>query len=190
MTSKPFSRRAFLRISGAAGAAAALAACAAPAQPTTAPAAKEEPAAQAPAAEAKLSTQLSYPVKFSYLRPVWGPATHQKGADYELELFKRANVEIESQIVPVFDYETKFPVLVAGGSMADVMWHAGPSWGPAYDFIQQGAFLPLNDLLDKYPDVKAAISDGLWDMVRSPDGKNYFFHITDLQPGLDFDRGP
>ncbi|MCS7071398.1 MAG: twin-arginine translocation signal domain-containing protein, partial [Anaerolinea sp.] len=119
MTSKPFSRRAFLRISGAAGAAAALAACASPAQPTTAPAANEKPAAEtpaaeapAPAAEAKLSTQLPYPVKFSYLRPVWGPATHQKGAAYELELFKRANVEIESQIVPVFDYETKFPVLV------------------------------------------------------------------------------
>ena len=76
-----------------------------------------------------------------------------------------------------FDYETKFPVLVAGGTMADVMWHAGPSWGPAYDLIQQGAFLPLDDLLAKYPDVKAAIGDSLWDMVKSPDGKHYFFQV-------------
>jgi len=175
-------RRNFLRITGAAGAAAALAACAAPAVAPKAeepkaeePKAEEPKKEEAPAAEAKLSTQLDTPVKFSYLRPVWGPATHQAGADYEKELFKRANVEIESQIVPVFDYEAKFPVLVAGGNMADVMWHAGPSWGPAYDLIQQGAFLPLDDLLAKYPDVKAAISDSLWDMTKSPDGKNYFF---------------
>ena len=188
------SRRSFLRVFGATSATAVLAACtgavpttaptAAPAvEATTAPAAEATtaPAAEAttaPAesgAEAKLSTQLSSPVKFSYLRPVWGPATHQKGAAYEMELFKRANVEIESQIVPVFDYETKFPVLVAGGNMADVMWHAGPAWGPAYDLIQQGAFLPLDEHLDKYPDVKAAISDSLWDMVKSPDGNHYFF---------------
>ena len=179
MKSNKLTRRSFLRVTGVAGTAAALAACAAPAaRPAEKPAeqpAEEKPAAEQPAAEAKLSTQLSAPVKFSYLRPVWGPATHQKGADYEMELFKRANVEIESQIVPVFDYEAKFPVLVAGGNMADVMWHAGPSWGPAYDLIQQGAFLPLNDLLDKYPDVKSAISDSLWDMTKSPDGKNYFF---------------
>jgi hypothetical protein len=178
MQSKRLTRRNFLRISGAAGAAAALAACAAPAAAPKAEApAAEAPKAEeaAPAAEAKLSTQLSAPVKFSYLRPVWGPATHQKGADYELELFKRANVEIESQIIPVFDYDTKHAVQVAGGSQPDVMWLSSPTYGPDYDMIQQGAFLALDDLLAKYPDVKGAIADGLWDMLASPDGKHYFF---------------
>ncbi len=121
-------RRNFLRITGAAGAAAALAACAAPAAaPKAAEAPAEEPKKEeAPAAEAKLSTQLSAPVKFSYLRPVWGPATHQKGSAYELEYFKRANVEIESQIIAVFDYDTKHAVQVAGGSQPDVMWLCQP----------------------------------------------------------------
>ncbi len=41
--------------------------------------------------------------------------------------------------------------------------------------IQQGGFLAMDDLLAKYPDVKGAISDGLWDMLASPDGKHYFF---------------
>jgi putative aldouronate transport system substrate-binding protein len=125
--------------------------------------------------EAMLSTELSKPVKFTYLRPVWNPPTYQKGNDFEKELFKRANVEIEAQIVPVMDYEAKFPTLIAGGSKADVMWHAGPGWGVAYDVIQQGAFLPLDDLLEKYPAVKAAIPDATWDLVKSPDGKHYFF---------------
>jgi hypothetical protein len=181
-------RRAFLRVAGATGAAALLAACTQPAAPTSAPAATAAPAdtsapaattasdaTKAPAAEAKMSTQADHVIKFSYFRPVWGPATHQKGSAYEQELFKRANVEIESQIIPVFDIEAKFPVLVAGGTIADVMWSAGPNWGPAHDMIEQGAFLPLDDLLAKYPDVKNAISDGVWEMVKSPDGKHYFF---------------
>ena len=74
-----------------------------------------------------LSTELESPVRFSYLRPVWGPATYEKGSDFEKELFSRANVEIAAEIIPVFDYEVKIPVLVAGGTLKDVMWHAGPA---------------------------------------------------------------
>lgn len=192
MKSEPLSRRAFLRVAGATGATALLAACVQPAAPTSPPAATQAPAAteaaaetKAPAAEAKMSSQADHVIQFSYFRPVWGPATHQKGSAYELELFKQANVQIESQIVPVFDIEAKFPVLVAGGTFADMMWYGGPNWGPGFDLIQQGAFLPLDDLLDKYPDVKNAVSDGLWDMVKSPDGKHYFFPNS-LSPWVPF----
>lgn len=125
------------------------------------------------------------PFKFSYLRPVWMPATHEKGSAYELELFRRANVEIESQTVPVIDYEAKFPVMIAGGTYADVMWHAGPSWGTAHDLIEQGAFLPLNEYLDKYPAVRDAIGETLWTLTRSPDGNNYFFP-SPLAPYVPF----
>lgn len=115
------------------------------------------------------------PLKFSYLRPVFLPPTHQKGSAYEQELFRRANVEIESQTVPAVDYVTKLPTLIAGGTMADVMWVLAPNWGPAHDLIEQGAFLPLNEYLGKYPAVRDAIGDALWNVTRSEDGKNYFF---------------
>ncbi len=197
MSSK-VSRRVFMRLVGTTGAAAALTACApttvAPAAaPTTAPVAADAPAAttapaatvapvvtKAPAATiaAKnplLSTGLDHVSKFSYLRPVWGPATHQKGADFEKFLFKTANAEIDSIIIPVVDIEAKLPVMVAGGTMPDVMWHAGPTWGPAKDWIDQGAFIPMDDYLAKYPGVKNAISDDVWNTIASPDGKHYFF---------------
>lgn len=204
MSDKNLSRRDFLKLSLISAGATLLASCtqkapepatSVPTQPaaekeeatkapeaTEAPEATKEPEATkppeptaAPAGEPMLSTELDSPVKFSYLRPVWGPATHQKGSDYELELFKRANVEIESQIVPVFDYEVKFPVLAAGGTLADLSWHAGPNWGPAHDLIEQGAFLPLDPYLEKYPAVRDAVGDTLWTLTRSPDGHNYFF---------------
>lgn len=186
--SQEITRRRFLGLlAGAAASSVVLAACK-PA-PAATPVPAEKAPTKAPKAEEPKATEpepkAEEPFKFSYLRPVWGPATHQKGSAYELELFKRANVEIESQIVPVFDYETKFPVLAAGGNLADVSWHAGPAWGPAYDLIEQGAFAPLNDYLDKYPAVKEAIGDTLWTLTRSPDGNNYFFPMP-LAPFVPF----
>ncbi len=124
-------------------------------------------------------------IEFSYLRPVWGPATYERGSDFEQMMFEKANVNIDVRIVPVFDYEAVFPTMIAGGTMADVMWHAGPQWGVASELIEQGAFLPLNDYLDRYPEVRAAVADGTWDLTRSPDGNNYFFPMP-LSPFVPF----
>ena len=179
------SRRDFLKLSMTAFGAAVLASCAPTPTPQPPEVEAKPTAPAAPTAEPMLSTDLEQPVKFSYLRPVWGPATHEKGAAYELDLFERANVEIESQIVPVFDYEVKLPVLAAGGNLADVSWHAGPAWGPAHDLIEQGAFLPLDDYLVKYPAVREALGDALWTLTRSPDGHNYFFPMP-LAPYVPF----
>jgi len=185
-----FSRRDFLRLSLTAASAAALAACTKPAPPETeAPPPDDEKPADTPApapAEPKLSTQLDQPVEFTYLRPVWGPATYEKGgSEFEKELESRANASIESQIVPVFDYETKFPVLAAGGQIADVSWHAGPAWGPAKDLIEQGAFLALDDYFEEYPAVADALGATLLTLTRSPDGHNYFFPMP-LAPYVPF----
>lgn len=191
--SKKLDRRSFLRLSALTAGAAAIAACA----PTTAPApaATATPAPEgeeapttmpAEAGEPMLSTELDEPVEFSYLRPVWGPATYERGgSEYEKELESRANVDIEAQIVPVFDYETKFPVLAAGGNIADVSWHAGPAWGTAHDLIEQGAFIALDPYLEKYPAVREAVGETLWTLTRSPDGHNYFFPMP-LAPYVPF----
>jgi len=125
--------------------------------------------------EPMLSTELDEPVKFSYLRPVWGPPTYEKGNDYEKMLFEAANVEIDASIIPVADFDSKLPVLIAGGTDIDVIWNAGPANSAMREIYDQGAFLALDDLLEKYPDVKAAVADGVWDLTASSDGKHYFF---------------
>jgi putative aldouronate transport system substrate-binding protein len=133
-----------------------------------------------------LSAQTKDAFRFTYLRPVWGPATHEKGAAYEKVLFEKANVVIDSMIVPVVDYEAKFLTIVAGGNLPDVMWHSGPSsMGINYDLTTQGTFLALDDYLKKYPAVKGAVSDGLWDTVKGLDGKQYFFP-SPLSPWTPF----
>ncbi|MBO7742840.1 extracellular solute-binding protein [Paenibacillus sp. MWE-103] len=114
------------------------------------------------------------PLKFSYVRPTWGPATYTKGGAYEKELFKRANVDIDVRIIPVVDYDATIKTTAASGDMPDAIW----GWGPVdpfwKDLQDQGAFVKLNDYLDKYPAVKAAVPDGIWDKMADDKGDIYF----------------
>ncbi|MFF2480326.1 extracellular solute-binding protein [Paenibacillus sp. NPDC058071] len=125
------------------------------------------------------------PTKFSYLRPIWGPATYQKGGAFEKELFEKANVEINVQIVPVSDYDTKIKTIVASGSIPDVMWGSGPADAFFRETQEQGAFLPINEYLDKYPKVKEAVPQKLWDMLTDKEGNIYFLPNT-LNPHVAF----
>ena len=115
------------------------------------------------------------PIAFSYLRPVWSNPTYEKGNEYEQMFSKIANVEISANIIPVADFNSKVIVMIAGGTDIDVIWNMGPGNPSIYDIIDQGAFLPLNDLLEKYPSTKDAIYDATWDRLVSPDGNYYFF---------------
>ncbi|WP_274362893.1 extracellular solute-binding protein [Paenibacillus thermotolerans] len=143
-------------VAGCAGSAANNAAEPASSDPKEAPAAAAEPA------------------KFSYLRPVWGPATYQKGGPYEKELFKQGNVEIEAQIIPVKEYNPKVNAILASGDLPDVLWGSGPTNSVFLEAQQQGAFLKINDYLDKYPAIKEALPQYLWDMVTDENGDIYF----------------
>ncbi|NLG24185.1 MAG: extracellular solute-binding protein, partial [Clostridiales bacterium] len=121
------------------------------------------------------STEMDQPVKFSYLRPVWSAPTYEKGNDYEKMLFEAGNVEIDASIIAVADFDAKLPVLIAGGTDIDVMWNMGANNAVMRDIIGQGAFLALDDLLAKYPDVRDAVYPATWDLLTSDDGKHYFF---------------
>ena len=125
--------------------------------------------------EPMLSTEMDEPVRFSYLRPVWNEPTYEKGNDYEKMLFEAANVEIEASIIPVADFDSKLPIMLAGGTDVDVIWNPGPSNSAMKEIYDQGAFLALDDLLEKYPAVKEAVDQGVWDLTASADGKHYFF---------------
>lgn len=113
-------------------------------------------------------------IKFSYLRPTWGPATYTKGGAYEQEMSKLANVQIDVQIIPVIDFDAKINTILAGGDLPDVLWANGPLLERDRDLQEQGAFLPINKYLDQYPAIKAAVPVGIWDKMKDKDGNIYF----------------
>lgn len=114
-------------------------------------------------------------LSFTYLRPVWGPATFVAGGEYEQALFDYANIEVEVQIIPVIEYDAKVKTVVAGGTLPDVMWAAGPADPFWRDLENQGAFKSIDELLESHPNIKNNVSETVWNQMRNPDdGKIYF----------------
>jgi ABC-type glycerol-3-phosphate transport system substrate-binding protein len=113
-------------------------------------------------------------VSFSYLRPTWGPATFTKDGPFQQQLEELGKARIEVQIIPVIDFDTKINTILASGEIPDVIWGSGPSsqiWKDAQD---QGAFTPINDYLEQFPAVKAAVPQPFWDLLANDDGDIFF----------------
>lgn len=95
------------------------------------------------------------------------PPSQGRGLDMIKEKFQ---ANIKSQFIPVADYGDKASVLIASGDVPDVL-----SWGGIEStfikYARQGAFLPLDDYIDKYESLKA-VPKHVWDQLRV-DGKIY-----------------
>ena len=142
---------------------------------TTAAATEAEAKAGATAAGGSVKARGGDPISFTYMRPVWNPPTYEKGNAFEKILFEVGNVNIDVSIVPVADYDSIIPTRLAAGLEADIIWSGGPTNSALREAFNSGIFMPLNDLLGKYPAVKSVNTDAVWGMNTSSDGKNYFF---------------
>ncbi|KPV55728.1 ABC transporter substrate-binding protein [Paenibacillus sp. A3] len=78
------------------------------------------------------------------------PPTGGKGLEMINEKF---NVDFKPQFVVRSDYDQKLSAVVASGEIPDIVVMEGPD-SNFYKWAKQGAFLPVNDLLDKYPTMK------------------------------------
>ncbi|HZC27140.1 MAG TPA: extracellular solute-binding protein [Actinopolymorphaceae bacterium] len=112
---------------------------------------------------------------FTYLRPTWGPATFTKNGAYQRTLEKQAKAKINVQIIPVIDYDTKVNTILASGDIPDVIWGSGPVNGTWKEAQDEGAFLPIDDYLEKYPAIRKAVPDNIWKMLKDDKGHTYFF---------------
>jgi ABC-type glycerol-3-phosphate transport system substrate-binding protein len=126
-----------------------------------------------PVAAPMLSSELDHVVEFSYLAPIWGPATTETDSLFSKELFSTANVKISATYVPFTEYDTVFPTRVMAGNIPDVFWNNGRENALVNDLKTQGALLPLDDLLTKYKDFNSFFPDFIMEQCRFADGKIY-----------------
>jgi ABC-type glycerol-3-phosphate transport system substrate-binding protein len=124
-------------------------------------------------------------VSFTYLRPTWGPATFTADGPYQQQLEELGKVDIEVQIIPVIDFDTRINTVLASGDLPDVMWGGGPSQQIWKDAQDQGAFAPINEYLEQYPAVKEAVPQSFWDLLTDQDG-NIFFIPNLIYPVVPF----
>ncbi|WP_308639641.1 extracellular solute-binding protein [Paenibacillus silvisoli] len=129
-------------------------------------AAENEPAAtnQQPAAEEKKNFEIST-IQGTWASPL--PDPNGNGAKMINEKF---NVDLKTQFVPYDEYANKLPVVMAAGDLPDLIGMEGVD-ANFVKWAKQGAFLPLNDYIDKYDAIKS-IPKNVWDAV-TVDGKIY-----------------
>lgn len=127
-----------------------------------------------PAAIPEVTPREGDVVQFSYLRPTWGPATFTGNGPFQQQLQELGKVEIEVQIIPVIDFDTRINTVLASGDLPDVMWGGGPAQQIWKDAQDQGAFAPINQYLDQFPAVKDAVPQSFWDLLTDENGDIFF----------------
>ncbi|MDF2925958.1 MAG: extracellular solute-binding protein family 1 [Paenibacillaceae bacterium] len=131
-------------------------------------------APQGSASSAQSAAPAAPPAKITVIKPLY--AGHVYFADSELEKLveKGANVEVTYETPPSAEYKNVLNVKLAGGDIPDIINTFSPNDAEHNALIDQGVFLALDDLLPKFPKLKASFSDEIWNMMRNPtDGKIY-----------------
>lgn len=102
---------------------------------------------------------------------------------------KEINATLEMKFIAPGDYNAKMQLVMSSGEEYDLAFTA--SWVNNYfDNVSKGAYLAIDDLLEKYPDVKNMYRKEIWDAIRV-NGKVYGVpnnQIMGDQPGVWFKK--
>jgi len=135
------------------------------------PSSPGSPASSAnPAAPTKAVKDLTKKITISKIAGTWAAPVYSPDGAGVKAINERYNVDFKSQYVPYDEYANKLPVVMAGGGLPDMI---GMETVDAnfVKWAKQGAFLPLNEYIDKYPTLRA-IPKSVWDAV-TVNGKIY-----------------
>ncbi|MCJ8012085.1 extracellular solute-binding protein [Paenibacillus sp. KQZ6P-2] len=121
----------------------------------------------------------SKPIKLSISLSTSGNAYAESSKDinndkWVKEFEKRANVDVDINMIPLKDFDSKMAVMFAGGDIPDVVQNVGGSTDKSMSgSIEAGVFMPLDDLLKEYaPNIMKAVPKEAWAEV-SYKGKIY-----------------
>lgn len=117
---------------------------------------KSEPAAADKGAPSKM-----YDISFLNFAYTIFPPAEGKGVDAIKEKF---HANIKSQFILQSDFKNKLNVIMASGDMPDVVAIDNPD-SNYYKWAKQGAFLPLDDYIDKYETFKI-VPKTIYDQFR------------------------
>ncbi len=127
------------------------------------------PELSAPEAREVLWTE---PVTLTMMNRI--PESYRTEANPVLDaVAERTGVTLDLQVLPMSNYNERFQVLLTSGKLCDISY----TWGFRNSLYQKGAaegmFWELDDLIDRYPNLRA-IPDNQWESARVPEtGKIY-----------------
>lgn len=122
-------------------------------------------------------------ITLSILTTEWGNIQVGNEMPVYQELEKRTNIHLDFQLLPLTNPEEKFNLIMASDDLPDIVAYANTKALNKYGM--EGAFIPLQDLIEKYaPDIKKAYDNPLpgeplpyqqnvWAEVTAGDGNIY-----------------
>ncbi|MEI0736438.1 extracellular solute-binding protein [Paenibacillus sp. JTLBN-2024] len=129
--------------------------------------------------EAADASDESKPLKFSISLTTSGNSYAESAKDinndkWVKEFEKRANIDVDIQMIPLKDFDSKMSIMFAGGEIPDVVQNVGGATDKSMSgSIEAGVFMPLDDLLKEYaPNIMKAVPKEAWAEV-SYKGKIY-----------------
>jgi putative aldouronate transport system substrate-binding protein len=141
---------------------------------TKAPAAAPATSPTAAPATTPATPASSAPAKITVMKPLYPGHIYYPDSELEKLVEKGANVDLTYETPPNTEYKTALNVKLAGGDIPDIVNTFSPGDTEHNALITQGAFRSLDDLLPKFPKLKASFSDSMWNMLKNPaDGKIY-----------------
>ncbi|NBD23649.1 ABC transporter substrate-binding protein [Paenibacillus glycinis] len=152
----------------------------APAADNTASNAKNDTAANAPdnAANDTATTEpapaAEPPVELTYYYIVYDMPADQQEVEDAINAYIQPKINATIKLKPVLEagYKDKINTMLAANESFDLLWTSNWGGGDYDNKVAKGALLPIDDLLDKTPDLKAAIPQVAWDDTKV-DGKIY-----------------
>ena len=130
--------------------------------------AEEIPAEEIPAEEQKVDTLFEETFRFSFMSNIWEPHPIEGNPIFD-ELMKRTNTEIEFHWFPAAGYPERVTATLASGILPDMIAGAGIPI-----LIDQGAIIPLDDLLEKHgQNILNHVSEDMVRVRQIRDGKIY-----------------
>lgn len=116
------------------------------------------------------------PVKLSVFAPQTVGIENLDVNKFSKYIEEKLNIKFDWQTTPSNAFNDKKMLLLASGDYPAVLLSAGMSKADQIKYGQQGAFIPLNDLIDQYaPNIKQAMEEVsyLKAGMTAPDGKIY-----------------
>lgn len=90
------------------------------------------------------------------------------------ELGKRTNTKLDIRLIPHQEYVEKMNLMMASGDIPDVVNADGIHDDALAGAVENGVFMPLDDLLEKHgQNLLKTIPKKAWDEMRYTDGKIY-----------------
>lgn len=114
----------------------------------------------------------------------WRVGAHSITAENPIvqEIEERSGVRPTFLNVPWNAYEERLNLAVASGDLADIVMNQGPASANVQQWVSEGVFLALDDLIASAPNIQTKVPADVMDAMVADDGKTYWIPRLWLAP--------